>query len=71
MIFPKKQLEGALEVGFFLIFVIFVFHGTTLGHVSGHVVQYMKKIGLGKLHLSLISEVAQVIFFSTPQISCI
>ena len=55
MIFPKKQLEWTLEVGFFLIFVIFVFHGATLVHVSGHVgtcqldVQQMKKKGLGKL----------------------
>ena len=49
MIFPKKQLEWTLEVGFFLTFVIFVFHGATLGHVSGHMgtchvdVQQMKK----------------------------
>ena len=55
MIFPKKQLEWTLEVGFFLTFVIFVFHGPPLGHVSGHVgtcrvdVQDMKKQGLGKL----------------------
>ena len=53
MIFPKKQLEWTLEVGFFLTFVIFVFHGAPLGHVSGHVgtchvdVQQMKKKGLG------------------------
>ena len=37
MILLKKQLEWALEVGFFKSFVIFVFHGPTLGHVSGHV----------------------------------
>ena len=55
MIFPKKQVEWTLEVGFFLTFDIFVFHGATLGHVSGHVgtchvdVQQMKKKGLGKL----------------------
>ena len=54
MIFPKKQVEWTLEVGFFLTFDIFVFHGATLGHVSGHVgtchvdVQQMKKKGLGK-----------------------
>ena len=40
---------------FFSFFVIFVFHGAPLGHVSGHVgtchveVQKMKKKGLGKL----------------------
>ena len=32
MIFPKKQLEWTLEVGFFLIFVIFVFHGPWIMH---------------------------------------
>ena len=54
-IFPKKQVEWTLEVGFFLTFDIFVFDGATLGHVSGHVgtchvdVQQMKKKGLGKL----------------------
>ena len=35
MIFAKKELEWTLEVGFFLIFVIFVFYGPILGHVSG------------------------------------
>ena len=55
MIFPKKQLEWTLEVGFFLTFVIFVFHGALLGHVSGHVgtchvdVQQIRIEGLGKL----------------------
>ena len=37
MIFLKIQLEWAMEIGFFIIFVIFVFHGPTLVHVSGHV----------------------------------
>ncbi len=37
MILKNKQLEWALEEGFFLSFVFFVFHGPTLGHVSGHV----------------------------------
>ena len=32
MIFPKKQLEWTLEVGFFLTFVIFVFHGPWIMH---------------------------------------
>ena len=55
MIFQKKRLEWTLEVVFFSFFVIFVFHGAPLGHVSGHVgtchveVQKMKKKGLGKL----------------------
>ena len=32
MIFAKKVLEWTLEVGFFLIFVIFVFHGPWIMH---------------------------------------
>ena len=55
MIFAKKVLEWNLEVGFFSIFGIFVFHGPTLGHVSGHVgtchmdFQQIRIEGLGKL----------------------
>ena len=55
MIFLKNQLEWALEVGFFSTFVIFIFHGQALGHVSGHVgtchvdVQQIRIKGLEKL----------------------
>ena len=54
-VFYLKFANLNLESSFFSTFVIFIFHGPTLGHVSGHVdtchvvVQQMKMKGFGKL----------------------
>ena len=56
-VFYLKFANLNLESSFYLIFVILIFHGPTLGHVSGNVStchmvgQQMKMKGLGKLTL--------------------
>ena len=58
-VFYLKFANLNLESFFFSTFVIFIFHGPTLGHISGHVgtchmvVQQMKIKGLGKLICSI------------------